>query len=77
MLVIEKMRLNLPEGFEGRAEHISRLVARELGGLSFNGTGHISGLSVSPVRVHQAFSNEEIARQVAHAIHRQVEKSER
>ena len=75
--MIERMRLNLPKGFEGRAEHISRLVARELGGMSFNGTRHITGLSVPPVKVHQAFSDEQIARQVAYAIHSQIAKPER
>ena len=75
--MIEKMQLNLPEGFEGRAEHISRLVARELSGMSFNEARHITGLSVSPVKIHKAFTDERVARRVALAIHSQIEKPER
>ncbi|HHD63018.1 MAG TPA: hypothetical protein ENK96_01345 [Desulfobulbaceae bacterium] len=77
MLVIEKMRLNLPAGFEGRVEHISRLVARELGGMSFNEARHITGLSVPPIHIHQTFTDERVARRVALAIHNQIEKPER
>jgi len=77
MLVIEKMRLDLPRGFEDRAEHIGRLVVHHLSGMPVQGDLHIARLSLPPVRIHSAASDEQVARQVAQSIQVQVAKSEK
>jgi hypothetical protein len=77
MLTIDRMRLNLPEGFDDRGEHIGRLVAHKLAGISLKTTLRVKRLSVPPVQAHPAFSDEQVARRVAMAILGRLEKPER
>jgi len=77
MLTIDRMRINLPEGFAHRGEHIGRLVARKLANMPLETSLHIDRLSVPPVQVHPAFTDEQVARRVAMAIHSQLGKPER
>lgn len=77
MLTIDRMRLNLPEGFDHRGEHIGRLVTHKLTGMSLKTSLHIERLSVPPVQVHPAFTDEQVAHRVAMAIHSRLGKLER
>ncbi len=76
MLTIDRMRLNLPEGFDHRGKHIGRLVAHKLAGMSLKTSLHITRLVVPPVQVHPAFTDEQVAHRVAMAIHNQLGNSE-
>jgi hypothetical protein len=76
MLTIDRMRLNLPEGFDHRGKHIGRLVAHKLAGMSLKTSLHIKRLVVPPVQVHPAFTDEQVAHRVAMSIHSQLGKSE-
>jgi hypothetical protein len=76
MLTIDRMRLNLPEGFDHRGERIGRLVAHKLAVVSLKTSLQIEKLSVPPVQVHPAFTDEQVAHRVAMAIYSQLGKSE-
>lgn len=77
MLIIDRMRLNLPEGFDHRGERIGRLVAHKLAGMSLKTSLHVERLSVPPVQGHPACTDEQVARQVVMAIHGRLAKPER
>ena len=75
--MIEKMRLDLPHGFEDRAEHIGRLVVHHLAGMPVQENAHLARLSLPPVRIDPASTDDQVARRVALAIHGQIAKSEK
>ncbi len=76
MLTIDRMRLNLPNGFEHRGERIGRLVARKLGKTPVKADISIESLSVPAVHIHPAFTDEQVALRVADAIFDQIMKLE-
>jgi hypothetical protein len=77
MLTIDRMRLSLPEGFDHRGERIGRLVADKLTGVSLKTSLCVERLCVPPVQAHPAFSDEQVAHQVAMAICGRLGKVER
>ena len=71
---IERIQLQLPAGFEQRAETIARLLGDELGQLNWQGNYRIGQLAVAPQVVSPQHSDGQIAGQLAQSIHAQVMK---
>jgi hypothetical protein len=63
------LRLQLPAGFEHRAQRIGRLVGEALAGRDDLGSGQVDQLRVGPVQVEADHSDRRIAHQIAEAIH--------
>ena len=70
MLTIDRLRLSLPPGFEGRAERLARLVADELAGRLPLGGGELrlGRLAVPQVEIAHGASDRRVAGAVAGAI---------
>ncbi|ADW19397.1 hypothetical protein Despr_3270 [Desulfobulbus propionicus DSM 2032] len=67
---IDHLRLQLPAGFEHRAQRIGRLVGEALAGRDDLGFGRVDQLRVGPVQVEADHSDRRIAHQIADAIQR-------
>jgi len=65
MLNIEQLVLNLPAGFERRSEHITRLMIHNLGQICMTKELSLSQLSLPPMVVNPAQSDQQIAQQMA------------
>ncbi len=72
MLRIDRLRLQLPPGFEHRAEGIARLVGDALGRRPVSGDRRIARLAPPAVEITAGTGDREIAGRVAAAIHRQI-----
>lgn len=68
MLRIERMRMHLPEGFEHRASAIARLVGDSMAEIHLSENLTLDRLSISPVRISQNATDQEIAHSVAERI---------
>jgi hypothetical protein len=68
MLEIERLRLQLPEGFRRRAPRIARLVAEQLAQCDVGEGGRIGRLRAGPVTVGSGDSDRQVATAVARAI---------
>ena len=66
---IGHLHLQLPPGFEHRAQRIGRLVGETLAQRNDLGPGRIDRLSVGPVQVEHRHSDHEVARRIAASIH--------
>lgn len=66
---ISHLHLQLPPGFEHRAQRISRLVGEALAQRDDLGPGRINQLGVGPVQVEHHHSDHEVARRIAASIH--------
>ena len=69
---IGQLRLQLPVGFEHRAQRISRLVGEALAQRDDLPTGRIEQLRVGPVQVDVRHSDQTVARHIADSIHTAV-----
>ena len=68
MLNIERMRIQLPAGFEHRASTIARLVAESLAEIHPSENRKLDRLSIGPVQVLPNATDQEIAQNVAEQI---------
>lgn len=71
-LTIARMHLQLPPGFEHRADGIARRLGEELARLQWPGSVTLPRLSLSPQTIHPAWSDQQIARQLAVAVQGQI-----
>ncbi len=72
MLVIDRLRISLPPGFEHRAENVARLVAAELAASPLAGDRRVDRLEVPAVEIGAGAGDRQVAGQVASAIHHQL-----
>ena len=68
MLRIDRMRMQLPAGFEHRASTIARLVGDSMAEIEPSENRTLDRLSISPVRVLPNATDQEIAHSVAERI---------
>ncbi len=68
MLRIERMRMQLPTGFEHRASTIARLVGESMAEIHPTENRTLDRLSISPVQVSPNATDQEIAHSVAERI---------
>ena len=68
MLKIDRLRLSLPPGYEGRADRIARLVADELAGLQLQGDAHFDRLTLPTVEVGPRATDSQVAGTIAGAM---------
>ncbi len=68
MLQIERIRMQLPEGFEHRASTIARLVGEAIAAIKPSENRTIDNLSIGPVQVSPNATDQEIAHNVAQQI---------
>jgi len=68
MLHIERLRMQLPAGFEHRASTIARLVGESMAEIPFSENRTLDRLSVSPVQISPNSTDQEIAQRVAKQI---------
>lgn len=68
MLHIERMRMQLPSGFEHRASTIARLVGEAMAEFHPTEKRTLDRLSIRPVQVSQNATDQEIAHVVAEQI---------
>jgi len=66
---IGQLQLQLPPGFEKRAQRIGRLVGENLAHYTALPSGRIEHLQVGPVRIERHFSDSRVARQIAESIY--------
>jgi hypothetical protein len=72
MIRVERLRMRLPAGFEGRADSIARLVGKSLSELSPGINEHRDTVSVPPVAVAHSDDNAQIARALGGAVAREL-----
>jgi hypothetical protein len=72
---IEKITLQLPDGFEQRAQNISTLIARHLGEMSFSKSHDVATMRLPNFQVDQLESDSAIAQRVSSAIAGQLENN--
>ncbi len=68
MLHIERMRMQLPAGFEHRVSTIARLVGESMAEIHLSENRTLDKLSIGPVRVSPNATDQEIAQSVAERI---------
>jgi len=68
MLRIDRMRMQLPAGFEHRASAIARLVGESMAEIHLSENRTLDRLSIHPVRVSPNATDQEIANSVAERI---------
>ncbi len=68
MLHIERMRLQLPAGYEHRASFIARLVGESLAEYRPSENRKLDSLTIGPVQVMPNASEQEIAHNIAQRI---------
>ena len=75
MLTIDRLRLQLPPEYAGRAALIGRMVAQELAVLPAARSLRLERLAVPAVRVTPGASDRQLARSIAGAIHGQLKRT--
>lgn len=68
MIDIQHLRLQLPEGYAGRAPRIVRLLARALADAPVAGPADLARLQVGPVTLPAGASDRQAAESIARAI---------
>jgi hypothetical protein len=68
MLHIERMRMQLPAGFEHRASTIARLVGESMAEIHPTENRTLDRLSISPVQVSPNATDQEIAQSITERI---------
>lgn len=68
MLTIDRLRLNLPIEFAGRAEHITRLLAEELAQYTMQELEWLDHIAVPAVVVSLELSDRQVAAKIARTI---------
>jgi len=71
---IGHLQLQLPPGFEKRAQRIGRLVGEALAGSTTLPAGQIEYLRVGPVEVGVHFSDQRVAQTIADSIHAAIKR---
>ncbi len=71
-LIIDKLNLKLPSGFEGRSNAISRETVRQLSNLSVTQSKQLATLNVPKIKLHGGEANGVIARRIVRAIQKQI-----
>jgi hypothetical protein len=69
---VDRLSLQLPPGFEHRADSIARRLGDELSRLTWPGDCEREHLPLAPQSVRPEQSDLQIAAQIARAIHRQI-----
>lgn len=64
MLNIDQLALHLPAGFEQRAEQVARLMIHNLGQIHMTKELSLSQLSLPPMVINPAQSDQQIAQQI-------------
>lgn len=72
MISIDRLRLTLPAGFDGRADRVARRVAEELAGLPQPDSRRLARLTLPPMTLDPRLGDREIARRIATAIHERL-----
>ncbi|ABI57098.1 hypothetical protein ACN2MM_09505 [Alkalilimnicola ehrlichii MLHE-1] len=72
MIDIHHLRLQLPEGYAGRAPHIVRLLGRALADAPTAGSADLARLQVGPVTLPAGASDRQAADCIARAIRAQL-----
>lgn len=75
MLKIDRLRLELPAGFEGRADRLARLVGEELAALPIERDQRLERLQLEPIAVDAGAPDRQIAGRIATAIQRRLESA--
>jgi hypothetical protein len=65
MWSIERLRLELPAGYEHRADRIAQLLARELEAVAAPGDVRLDELRLPPIEIDPAAGDSEIAWRIA------------
>jgi hypothetical protein len=73
MWSIEHLRLELPPGYEHRAQDIAARLARELETMSVTGELRLEALKLPPLEIDPASGDSEIAWRIAKAVRAGVE----
>lgn len=68
MLKIDRLRLSLPAGYEGRADRIARLVADELAALQLQGNAQFDRLALPAIEVGPRATDRQVASSIAGAM---------
>ena len=71
-LTIDHLTLNLPPTLAERAEPIARALGDELARLPLSQSLSLGQLRVPPLTVHPQHSDQQIARDIARAVHGQL-----
>lgn len=78
MMRIDELAIRLPAGFAGRAEHIARLVARELAAIHPPPASRaLHALRVAPIVAEPGVSDAVLARRIAGSIAAAVREGRR
>ncbi|MFZ5447964.1 MAG: hypothetical protein ACOZFS_04930 [Thermodesulfobacteriota bacterium] len=72
MLTISRLRLKLPAAYRDRTALIARLVAKELGALTWEGSLRVERLSLPPITIQPGWSDRQLASKIAAAVQGQV-----
>lgn len=72
MIDIDRLKLQLPEGFEHRAGRISRMIGDQLALTPIQSTQRFEQLSIGPVQIGRAATDQQVARDIARAIQQQL-----
>lgn len=72
MISIDRLRLTLPAGFDGRADAVARRVAEELADLPQADSRRLARLTLPPLTLDPRLGDREIARRIAGAIHERL-----
>ena len=79
MITIDRLRLTLPAGFEGRADAVARRVARELADLPElppTASRRLARLTLPPLTLDPALGDGIVARRIATALHERLSAPE-
>ena len=77
MLTIDRLRLNLPSGYQQRAASIGRRLAVELAKMPLRHDLQLERLRLPPVDIVPGAGDGQIARRIAAAVQGRLEKTER
>ena len=73
MLIIDHLRMQLPAGFEHRAENIARLIGDDLASFESKESQHYKQLAIGPIRLTADESDLEIAKLISQQINLKLE----
>lgn len=77
MLIIERLRLQLPAGYQQRAASIGRLLTTELARMPLKRNLRLESLALPPVDIAPGAVDGQIARRIAVAMQGQLENKKR
>jgi hypothetical protein len=77
VLTIDTLRLQLPAGFEHRAERIGRLLGDALAQIDAGADLALDRLALPPIQVAPGASDADVARTIAHSVRHQIVAAQR